>query len=128
MRPYLIVIRADDVDSLADFYTILGCKFVKHCHGQGSEHYAYETDDGFVFEIYPRLKEPQSTIGVRLGFQVASVDEVIHRMQADGRGEVIAKPADLPWGRRAVIDDPEGHRVELLQAILPGASRTKLNG
>ena len=33
-------------------------------------------------------------------------------------GRLVTAPNDSPWGRRAVIDDPEGHRIELTQSNL----------
>ena len=33
----------------------------------------------------------------------------------DWPGAVLSPPKDSEWGRRAVVTDPDGHRVELLQ-------------
>ena len=45
----------------------------------------------------------------------ASVDAAVMRLQEIGV-EVISTPKDSPWGRRAVVDDFDGHRVELAEA------------
>ena len=114
MKPNLIVIRAQDIDALVEFYSLLGCEFEKHSHGKGPEHYAHESDAA-VFEIYPFIEGGPSTLGVRIGFLVESVDDAVKCMVNSGKGKLVSEPKDSPWGRRAVIDDPEGHRVELLQ-------------
>ena len=114
MRPNLLVIRSKDIDSLAAFYTRLGAHFEKHRHGKGPLHYAYEANQ-FVFEIYPLANGYLPTTSMRLGFAVDSVDEVIEHVKQSNQGKIISEPKDSPWGRRAVIDDPEGHRIELIQ-------------
>ena len=114
VKPNLIVIRSLDIDMLAEFYSLLGCNFEKHSHGKGPEHYAHEFD-GAVFEIYPIKKGGPATVSVRIGFLVGSVDDTVKRMVKSGKGKLVSEPKDSPWGRRAVIDDPDGHRVELVQ-------------
>ncbi|MEL7498871.1 MAG: bleomycin resistance protein [Planctomycetota bacterium] len=68
--------------------------------------------DGFVFEIYPLGKHPP-TIGTRIGFSVDDVDLIVSLL-LDAVAELISKPADSEWGRRAVVKDLDGHVVELL--------------
>lgn len=109
----LVVIRAADMDRSAQFYRLLGLDFTKHRHGKGLEHYASETGL-VVFEIHPRQNETENSLGLRIGFQVDSVDEAVTALQ--DAGAVLISPAkDSPWGRRAVVDDPDGYRVELTQ-------------
>jgi lactoylglutathione lyase len=104
----LVVIRAHDIERSASFYELIGLRFVRHRHGKGLEHYSNE-ENGVVFEIYPRQSEADSTVGVRLGFSVASVDAVVDNLASSG--EVHSAPKDSPWGRRAVVQDPDGHRL-----------------
>jgi predicted enzyme related to lactoylglutathione lyase len=54
------------------------------------------------------------TTGTRLGFQVDAVDALIPGLVEAG-GSVVVAAGDVPGGRRAVVSDPDGHRVELLQ-------------
>lgn len=114
----LVVIRASDMDRSAEFYRLLGLNFVKHRHGKGTEHYASESGP-IVFEIYPRQSESGGASGLRIGFQVASVDEAISALQSAGAA-IISPAKDSPWGRRAVVDDPDGYRVELTQPLQEG--------
>lgn len=110
----LVVIRAADLEASARFYRLLGLDFIKHSHGKGPEHYASE-NGSVVFEIYPRQNETESSSGLRLGFQVASVDETVAALQTAG-ATIVSPPKDSPWGQRAVVDDPDGYRVELTEA------------
>ena len=111
----LVVIRSADPEKLVVFYKTIGLQFEKHAHGNGPEHFA-STHDGVTFEIYPRRDTADATTAVRLGFGVANVDAAITNLLHAG-GRLVSPPKDSPWGRRAVIDDPEGHRIELTQVL-----------
>jgi len=111
----LVVIRSQDIERLAEFYSIIGLHFEKHRHGSGPDHFSYESGMS-VFEIYPRQGDDDSTTGARLGFHVLSVDSVVEKLEGAG-ARVISIPKDSPWGRRAVVEDPEGHRVELTESV-----------
>jgi lactoylglutathione lyase len=108
----LLVIRSLDLKSAEIFYQALGLKFVKHQHGKGLPHLAAEKD-GFVFEIYPQQDKP--THHTRLGFCVDSVARTIEVLTALG-GKVLSSPRLTEWGYRAVIKDPDGHTIELIQS------------
>ena len=109
----LVVIRSPDIDRSAGFYSALGLELVKHRHGNGPEHYACK-EGGFVFEIYPETAKSGAATGARLGFSVDNVDLVVERIAAEGYA-VVSPPADSEWGRRAVVRDPDGHKIELTQ-------------
>lgn len=98
----------------AAFYNRLGLRFSLHRHGKGPEHYSSELD-GAVFEIYAATPEAHSTLGTRIGFRVLSVDAALAAL-ADNPGAILSPAKDSEWGRRAVVVDPDGHRVELLEA------------
>ncbi len=110
----LVVLRSPDIDRAAAFYARLGLKFSKHRHGTGPEHFAAEMPGG-AFELYPLSSDGKSTLGTRIGFRVPSVDAALAALS--DYAEAIVTPAkDSEWGRRAVVADPDGHRVELLEA------------
>jgi lactoylglutathione lyase len=109
----LVVIRSPDIDKSAAFYSVLGITFSKHSHGTGPEHYASE-GDAVTLEIYPEADPAVATTATRLGFKVTDLDSLLSILVE--RGGRIASPAkDSPWGRRAVVVDPTGHKVELVQ-------------
>jgi lactoylglutathione lyase len=110
----LVVLRSPDIARAAAFYTRLGLQFTKHRHGKGAEHFAAELPGG-VFELYSQTADSPSTLGTRIGFAVTSVDSVIAAL-ADYPGAVVSAPKDSEWGHRAVVVDPDGHRVELTES------------
>jgi predicted enzyme related to lactoylglutathione lyase len=109
----LLVLRVTDIEGSAAFYSRLGLKFSRHRHGGGPEHLAAELA-GTVFELYPLAPDGPSTLGTRIGFRVESVDAALAAL-ADCPGAIITPAKDSEWGRRAVVADPDGHRVELLE-------------
>jgi lactoylglutathione lyase len=108
-RLNLVVIRSADIEASATCYAALGLEFVKHRHGKGLEHFACE-QDGMVFEIYPG----DGTLGVRLGFEVPSMAEAVLGWTHAG-GAVSSEPKESEWGLRAVLTDPDGHKIELIE-------------
>ncbi len=95
------------------FYSKLGLSFTKHRHGTGPEHFSAELQSG-VFELYPQSEDGPSSLGTRIGFTVSSVDEAIKAL-AEYPTAVVSPAKDSEWGRRAIVSDPDGHRIELLQ-------------
>lgn len=110
-RPNLTVLRCADIDVSAAFYRLIGLEFEKHSHGTGPEHYA-ASDGIWTFELYPASTKFPASSSTRIGFAVESCDKVADQLGVAGFS-LIAAPADSPWGRRAVAQDPDGHRVEL---------------
>lgn len=108
----LIVIYSPDIERACQFYSALGMAFTKEKHGNGPEHYA-AASGAIVLEIYP-ADEAASSICNRLGFRVQGLDELLPMLTTLG-GTTVAMPKDSPWGRRAVMSDPDGRRVELTE-------------
>ena len=111
----LVVIRSSNIEKLGAFYSAIGLEFERHQHGSGPEHLAAELG-GAVFEIYPSERGIEPTTAVRLGFGVSSVDDMVSELRRMG-ARVLREPAASPWGRRAVVQDFEGHKVELTEAV-----------
>ncbi len=115
MKLNLIVLRSKDMEALADFYSaLLGKTLTKHRHGNGPDHFGTEVD-GLVFELYPKRHEQDDTSCMRMGFKTDSINEVLLRIKKF-QVEYISGPTDSPWGKRLVMDDPEGHRIELTES------------
>jgi predicted enzyme related to lactoylglutathione lyase len=109
----LVVLRSQDPERSVQFYRLLGLTFERHRHGHGPEHFAAVLGTT-VLEIYRARHERDSTAATRLGFEVPCVDSVV--AQADRFGaRIVKEPGESEWGRRAVIEDPDGHQIELLQ-------------
>ena len=111
----LVVLRSPDIARAAAFYKQLGLQFSLHRHGSGPEHFVAELPGG-VFELYPLSPTGPSTLGTRIGFKVPSVDATILAL-CDYPDAVVTPAKDSEWGRRAVVADPDGHRIELLTEL-----------
>jgi lactoylglutathione lyase len=118
----LVVLRVGRLDRTRAFYEALGLRFVDEQHGEGPRHLATTLPSGVVLELYPR-----QAIGgrwlvdeVRLGFVVADVGQAIDDLTAAG-GQPVSSPMATARGRRAVVEDPDFRRVELLEVtgVLP---------
>lgn len=71
--------------------------------------------DGVTVLLHERPSAPSDT-SVAASFVVAGLDQVVARWQAGG-GAVVDPPAAQPWGERmAVVRDPDGHLVCLVDA------------
>ena len=108
----LVVIATQDLEAARDFYRLIGLSFVAEQHGNGPRHYA-ATSGTTVFELYPG-SDKRAANPLRIGFQVRAVDRTVETLQRAG-AKIVSLPKDSPWGRRAVVEDPEGNRVELAQ-------------
>ena len=106
----LLVIRSSNLEQAKAFYEALGLRFEAHQHGKGLPHFA-AVKNGIVFEIYPRA-DGQSTTATRLGFKVDAIEETIAKLLRAG-GKIVTSPKSSPWGVRAIVKDPDGHKVEL---------------
>jgi predicted enzyme related to lactoylglutathione lyase len=110
----LVVLQSGNIEAAKEFYGLLGLSFVEEQHGKGPRHYA-ATLGALVLEIYPCQGSNQLS-PVRIGFRIPSLDRTLEVLR--GRGaRIIREAKHSPWGRRAVVEDPDGNRVELT----PGA-------
>jgi len=111
----LLVIRARDPEALARFYALLGMKFKQEQHGKGPKHLSCDLG-GSVFEIYPLAREQQRTTATRLGFRVSSLQKTLDAISALGPEHVLHYDEETERGPSAVIVDPEGHKINLVEA------------
>jgi lactoylglutathione lyase len=109
----LIVLRTAQIESALAFYAALGLHFAQHQHGTGALHYA-STLGAIVMELYPQRSVTDTTSAVRIGFAVADLAAALARLEAL-EVRLLTAPHTSPWGMRAVVADPDGHRVELTQ-------------
>jgi lactoylglutathione lyase len=107
----LLVIEAKDIEATLQFYNLLGLDFVSEKHGSGPLHYA-ATLGSLVFEIYP-CRNGHTPATMRVGFRILSLDTTLDLLRRRG-ARIISEPKDTRWGRRAVVEDPNGNGVELM--------------
>jgi len=106
----LLVLRTFRMEELKRFYASLGIQFESERHGNGPGHYAATLSDDLVLEIYPAPDGATPESGLRLGFGVSDIEETLRSL---GQGDA---PRQTQWGLRAVVRDPDGRAVELLQS------------
>ena len=113
----LIVLRCVDLEASRTFYAALGLCFETEQHGNGPVHYSCQLGD-LVLELYPGKpgSAPARTVGgaTMHGFRVTSLDAVLSSLRVQ-QAEIVHPPSDSPWGRRAIVLDPDGRAVELTQ-------------
>jgi predicted enzyme related to lactoylglutathione lyase len=115
----LIVLRSGDLVASLAFYRAIGLSFVEERHGSGPVHYSCQSGTT-VIEIYPETaQQPQDYQGggaTLLDFNVKSLDAVLERMKPLDV-PVLKSPKSSTWGRRAVVQDPDGRAVELNEPV-----------
>ena len=109
----LLVIRSRDIHHAVKFYEKLGMKFHLDSHGQSPEHYVSD-NSGIVFEIYPLRNMHETATQSRFGFRVQDVDAVVEKLR-EVKATLLTPPQDTEWGRRAVVQDFDGHTIELVK-------------
>ena len=113
-----VVLHAADLHATVAFYRALGLPLGDEEHDEGPVHIACDLGSAHfaVFEGRPGAAPPFKTAGsTMLGFRAEVLDEAWAAAQAAGL-EVVMEPHDVPWGRRFVLLDPDGRRVEINQA------------
>jgi hypothetical protein len=65
---------------------------------------------------YPSNGMSESTVSTRLGFSVPSLTSALGQLRRI-HATVLIEPSDTPFGRRAVVKDFEGHKVEIYERV-----------
>jgi lactoylglutathione lyase len=110
----LVVLQSRDIEAAKEFYTLLGLSFVEEKHGKGPRHYS-ATLGALVLELYPCQRSNSPTPPpnpLRIGFRVPCLDHTLQTLRNRG-ARIVSEAKDSPWGRRGVVEDPDGNRVEL---------------
>jgi predicted enzyme related to lactoylglutathione lyase len=110
----LVVLRVSELDKSARFYRALGFHLKLEKHGSGPEHYSCNAG-AVMLELYPVTKAVSEPGAVMLGFEVASIIETLRSVTEQG-GSVISGPTETKWGLRAVVLDPDGYKLEMIES------------
>ncbi len=116
-----IVLFAEDVEATARFYRALGLPLASEQHGDGPVHYKC-TLGPTHFAIFvgtpgaPKVPAPDHRLagGQFFGLTVASLDAAFAGAKSHG-ASVVQEPRDYPWGKRALVRDPDERVVELFE-------------
>ncbi len=111
----MLMLRSSNMETALSFYGALGFEFVEEQHGSGPRHHSSKAGDT-VLEIYPgepgRAPELRSAGATMIGFGVANLDEALASLSRLG-APLLTPAKQSPWGRRAVVADPDGRAVDL---------------
>ena len=114
MKCKLIVIKSNQIKALKTQYEMLGLQFIYHQHGNGPFHYSTEIN-GLVFEIYPLPKSSiKSDDTTRLGFSIKDLEVKMTELEKSN-WLVHRALKNTEWGLRAVVQDLDGRKIELLE-------------
>jgi len=113
-----IVLRAGDLAAVVAFYRAVGVPLEEERHDDGPLHFACELGP-IHFAVYgadapgaaPRRRDGGAS---QVGFQVDSLEAVFSAAVEVG-ATVLLEIEDVPWGRRALVTDPDGRTVEFNQ-------------
>ena len=114
-----IILKTEKIEATSLFYNKLGLQLQEEFHENGPAHYA-STLAGVHFAIYALnpYSGPERRSKVRdtmIGFEVEDLQAALESL-ASFNAEMVVDPAEVPWGRRAIITDPDGRPVELNQS------------
>lgn len=110
----LLVLKTHQLNKLEAFYSSLDICFAEKRHRDGPLHLAARVGD-LVLELYPLPADAGPADGTtRLGFAVPDLDAALRSLDAVG-AVLVGQPKMTPWGRRAVVRDPDGRAVELVE-------------
>jgi predicted enzyme related to lactoylglutathione lyase len=109
-----LVLRTNRLEACARFYQGLGLIFTRERHGTGPSHYACRSGEVLI-EFYPDNSEEASIgAGIMIGFQVGDLANVLRSLES-AAGRLVKPPENTRWGRRAVVLDPDGRKVEIYE-------------
>ena len=112
-RLNLLVIRSEEPARAIALYESLGLRFQEEQHGKGPVHWAAECG-GLIMEIYPPKSPDDVDRTTRLGFEIDEVESILASLRDQGV-HVVKDLKQTQWGLRAVVKDPDGRSVELVQ-------------
>lgn len=126
MKIDAVGIASSDFKKTVAFYELLGFEFPDH--GEEDQHLEPKPSEGsarLMIDAKALLKDilgEEPKPGNHSAFAIqyespAEVDAVASRVAAAGFG-VVRAPWDAVWGQRyAVVEDPDGYRVDLYAAL-----------
>lgn len=113
----VIIVTADLEAAVAFYKAISGLILEREQHGADDPvHYAVEADGCHVAIFGANhagsAPAPRTAGETMIGFEVSSVEASVDAARSLG-ASILQEPQDYPWGRRALIEDPDGRRVEV---------------
>lgn len=96
------------------FYRILGIHFTPQTVEKGGEFYRAQLGS-IEFNLHPQTDIERSVIpGFHWALQVANLEQILGELKSLG-ADVLLTPATFTNGEKAIVLDPEGRALELIQ-------------
>lgn len=109
-----ITVNTPNLENMVRFYEILGCKFSRVKVSIGGELFRSSLE-GFELSL---MSIKSATTGhypkVMMGFRIKDMDAKVSQLSSIPGVIMILDPTDMPDGKKAVLQDPDGNSVELL--------------
>ncbi|MBK9323584.1 MAG: VOC family protein [Bdellovibrionaceae bacterium] len=109
-----ITVNTPNLENMIRFYEILGCHFAHVKVSVGGELFR-SCIEGFELSL---MSIPSAEVGktpkVLMGFKVTQLEEKVSKLNLIPGVITILDPTDMPDGKKAIVQDPDGHSVELI--------------
>jgi lactoylglutathione lyase len=112
-----LVLFAADLDRAVEFYEAIGLELEPEQHDEDDPVHFVTDLDGCHVAIFP-AEHPGAAPAARssgetmVGFRVPAVEVAVDAARELG-APILQEPDDYPWGRRALVEDPDGRRIEV---------------
>lgn len=109
-----ITVNTPNLENMVRFYEILGCQFSKINVNIGGELFRSSLE-GFELSLLS-IKSVQTDTypKVMMGFKIEDMETKVGKLNSIPGVIMILDPTDMPDGKKAILQDPDGHSVELI--------------
>lgn len=110
-----VTLNTANLAALVEFYSFLGFPLKKASVSHGSE--LYRAQQGNIELCLFGLVEKKNTASpvLQLGFHVSALKDLFPWIKCVDGVTVILEPTELPGGLKAIVKDPDGNSVELIE-------------
>jgi len=109
-----ITVNTPNLENMVRFYEILGCKFSKVKVTIGGELFRSSLA-GFELSLMSISSAATSYYPkVMMGFRIGDMEAKVAKLSSIPGVIMILDPTDMPDGKKAILQDPDGHSIELV--------------
>lgn len=109
-----ITVNTPNLENMVRFYEILGCHFEKVTVRIGGDIFRSCIEDFELNLMSIKTAEIGKYPRVMMGFKIQNLEDKVRKLNLIPGVIVILDPTDMPDGKKAILQDPDGHSVELL--------------
>ncbi|HWU41951.1 MAG TPA: VOC family protein [Bdellovibrio sp.] len=111
-----ITLNTSRLQDMLEFYRLLGFQFKAVKVDKGSEVYRALHNE-IEFSLYSIKNAQNSQIPtLQLGFRITNLEDRVHQLQKIKTATCVLDPTSMPDGKKAILLDPDGHSIELIEA------------